>query len=58
MKVSKKKGKYVFNNDGVYFALTYEEAVEMKELILEIIFKQNSIEKSVSRGWSKQNEIN
>jgi hypothetical protein len=41
MKYEKKNGKYIFNKDGVYFALTVEQCDDMLHSILEIQRAEN-----------------
>lgn len=35
---TKKNGKYIFNKDGVYFALTPLQVLELQKILNEIIY--------------------
>ena len=42
LEMKKKKGKYVFSRDGVYFALDATGLILMKQLIEEILKMENA----------------
>ena len=47
MKYSLKNNKYVFSKEGVYFAMTKEQVMEMKGLCEEILNEEGTSDKSV-----------
>jgi len=50
MKYEKRKDKYVFEKDGVYFSMTVDQIDEMSKLITKIQKERSTIFKCVVEG--------
>lgn len=56
MKVEQKGDKWIFNKDGVYFALTLEQAEEMHGLLTRIILA-NHLEQQMEDGMLSDDDF-